>query len=140
MSAQQKLSVPLNPLTIRELMKFNRYVEGQFIFFLSSLDQDECQEPDRYPCPANSHCVNTVGNYTCKCDAGFTDSGGLCQGKAKSGAHTLNGDFFGEPQRPKWLMSASVTGLSGAINRPETLLCGFVLPPAPRLLVRLSTV
>ena len=34
------------------------------------LDINECMEPDI--CPENSHCVNTLGSFTCNCDVGYS--------------------------------------------------------------------
>lgn len=56
-------------------------------YFLSFFaDIDECMED--YPCPSNSICVNTIGNYSCSCKSGFraikADSGSTsenCIGK-----------------------------------------------------------
>ena len=33
-------------------------------------------------CPENSYCENTLGGFTCSCEAGFTSNGSHCLGKA----------------------------------------------------------
>lgn len=47
---------------------------------LYKTDVNECTGGS-YSCPANTHCVNTVGSYTCECNAGYFKNGGSCQGK-----------------------------------------------------------
>ena len=39
------------------------------MFCLSSLDIDECADPDS--CPHSARCVNMPGSYTCDCGGGF---------------------------------------------------------------------
>ena len=45
------------------------------------LDINECTTGD-YNCRNNSHCSNTIGNYTCPCKNGYnaTDDHSTCQG------------------------------------------------------------
>lgn len=50
-----------------------------FIF----LDLDECTT-HTYNCDANADCINTVGSYSCKCNAGFTGDGQTCSGKRQT--------------------------------------------------------
>ena len=42
-------------------------------------DVDECLEEG--VCPAGSRCMNTIGSYTCTCDAGYMNDGNACNGK-----------------------------------------------------------
>ncbi|KAL8615010.1 hypothetical protein ACOMHN_051871 [Nucella lapillus] len=41
-------------------------------------DIDECQVKDTCANVSNSQCINTNGSYVCKCDVGFSTSGGQC--------------------------------------------------------------
>ena len=42
---------------------------------------DECLSS---PCDANAICQNTIGSFTCTCNAGFTGDGLSCTGKIKN--------------------------------------------------------
>ena len=42
-------------------------------------DIDECPLS---PCDTNSECTNTLGNFTCTCNAGYGGDGKNCAGKA----------------------------------------------------------
>ena len=43
-------------------------------------DYDECIDYN-YHCPADSHCINSDGSYTCKCNKGFRlDANKDCEG------------------------------------------------------------
>ena len=37
---------------------------------ICSQDTDECKG-NKYNCPKNSRCENSIGSYTCKCKSGF---------------------------------------------------------------------
>ena len=50
-------------------------------------DIDECTD-DADNCDAYATCTNTVGNFTCACNSGFTGNGTTCTGKHCS--HTLD--------------------------------------------------
>ena len=52
---------------------------GTFYTFIS--DIDECVSEEMNDCHVNSTCVNTIGNYSCTCDEGFSGSGFECQSK-----------------------------------------------------------
>ena len=39
------------------------------ILLISVTDVDECTRPDIYPCQDNAICENTLGSYSCSCDA-----------------------------------------------------------------------
>ena len=45
----------------------------RIIHFIS--DINECTTN---PCNATYHCTDTIGNYTCACPAGFSESGNKC--------------------------------------------------------------
>ena len=48
---------------------------------LPCADVDECSDADLNMCDTeNGVCVNTVGNYTCRCINGFTGDGFVCTG------------------------------------------------------------
>ena len=53
------------------------------IYVLS--DVDECVYD---VCPDHANCLNTDGDYTCKCDSGLVNIGGKCEGTCTSIAHT----------------------------------------------------
>ena len=44
------------------------------------LDADECTDPALNNCHADATCTNTVGSYTCACDAGYNGDGITCAG------------------------------------------------------------
>ena len=46
---------------------------------LSFIDLDECTTGSD-SCDVNSVCQNTVGSYTCSCNAGYTGDGKPCNG------------------------------------------------------------
>ena len=57
-----------------------------FFFFcnhnlLYLTDIDECLSS---PCDPNAVCQNTIGSFTCTCNAGFTGDGLSCTGKIKN--------------------------------------------------------
>ena len=43
-------------------------------------DVDECTS-GTHNCDANAMCTNTIGSFSCKCNAGFTGNGQTCSGK-----------------------------------------------------------
>lgn len=43
------------------------------------LDIDECITMN--PCHPNATCINGIGTYTCKCNAGYLGNGSTCQGR-----------------------------------------------------------
>ena len=45
----------------------------------SFLDLDECSTGS-HSCDVNSVCQNSVGSYTCSCNAGYTGDGKPCNG------------------------------------------------------------
>ena len=45
-------------------------------------DIDECVSEEMNDCHVNSTCDNTIGNYSCICDEGFSGSGFECQSKS----------------------------------------------------------
>ena len=48
-------------------------------FYIFSTDIDECVKGS-YNCHADATCTNTVGAYTCTCNAGYAGDGGTCTG------------------------------------------------------------
>lgn len=44
------------------------------------LDVNECQDGTN-ECHVNATCYNSVGNYSCECDIGFSGNGFHCQGE-----------------------------------------------------------
>ena len=44
------------------------------------LDIDECADSALNNCHADATCTNTVGSYTCACDAGYNGDGITCAG------------------------------------------------------------
>lgn len=56
----------------------------------SSLDIDECASADTNECHDNSTCVNTIGQYYCTCDEGFSGDGFDCQSKMPTTVETLS--------------------------------------------------
>lgn len=44
------------------------------------LDVNECQDGSN-ECHLNATCYNSVGNYSCECDIGFSGNGFHCQGE-----------------------------------------------------------
>ena len=53
---------------------------GDFITFFST-DINECMNS---PCSTFAVCQNTVGSFSCSCNAGFTGNGLSCLGNIKS--------------------------------------------------------
>ena len=47
--------------------------------FFESTDIDECAQ-DQDDCHSNGVCMNTIGSYTCQCNAGFQGDGRSCTG------------------------------------------------------------
>ena len=47
------------------------------VFFF--LDVNECKA-GTYKCDAQASCSNTIGSYTCKCNPGWENIEGKCQG------------------------------------------------------------
>ena len=43
-------------------------------------DIDECTD-GTHNCDSNATCANTVGSFTCTCNAGYTGNGTICTGK-----------------------------------------------------------
>ena len=43
-------------------------------------DINECDNDTLNECHVNANCNNTVGNYSCECEQGFTGDGINCQG------------------------------------------------------------
>ncbi|XP_028408891.1 uncharacterized protein LOC114531487 [Dendronephthya gigantea] len=44
----------------------------------SRTDIDECVSSALHHCPHTTHCVNTVGSFSCECNDGYTGSGDTC--------------------------------------------------------------
>ena len=44
-------------------------------------DIDECVSLNETCLDENTHCVNSVGNFSCQCDPGFTGDGYNCSGQ-----------------------------------------------------------
>ena len=53
------------------------------VVFISFSDLDECTT-QTHNCDANADCINTVGSYSCKCNAGYTGDGRTCSGKRQT--------------------------------------------------------
>ena len=49
--------------------------------FSSTLDFDECVNPETNDCHANALCNNTEGSYICRCRSGYQGNGTNCTGK-----------------------------------------------------------
>ena len=49
------------------------------VFPFSFSDLDEC-DLGTHKCPAHSECVNTQGNYKCRCQSGYHRVGSHCEG------------------------------------------------------------
>ena len=49
------------------------------IYYTHSLDIDECTT-NTDNCDINATCTNTVGNFTCTCNTGYTGNGLSCTG------------------------------------------------------------
>ena len=45
------------------------------------IDVDECTA-GTHRCPSQSVCVNNYGNYTCRCQSGYSGNGTFCEGIA----------------------------------------------------------
>ena len=58
---------------------FPQLVSTGSLCVLSILDLDECTTGS-HSCDVNSLCQNTVGSYTCSCNAGYTGDGKPCNG------------------------------------------------------------
>ncbi|XP_022111457.1 fibrillin-1-like [Acanthaster planci] len=52
-------------------------------------DENECNNPTQFTCPAQSSCVNTLGSYECLCDTGYSKNGSTCEDVDEC---TVNGD------------------------------------------------
>ena len=50
------------------------------MFNLVLLDTDECSNGDNN-CDTNAQCDNTVGSYSCTCNAGYSGNGETCTGR-----------------------------------------------------------
>ena len=60
------------------------------------VDIDECST-NSHSCDVNAVCSNTVGSYTCVCEAGFTGDGNTCTGEPfKSNWKCLSDMFVSE--------------------------------------------
>ena len=46
-------------------------------------DLDECTT-HTHNCDVNADCINSVGSYSCKCNAGYTGDGQICSGKRQT--------------------------------------------------------
>ena len=46
-------------------------------------DIDECVSLNETCLDENAHCVNSVGNFSCQCDPGFTGDGYNCSGQLR---------------------------------------------------------
>ncbi|CAH3197505.1 unnamed protein product, partial [Porites evermanni] len=55
----------------------DRSVEGSFVWTNKEINLDECTTGS-HSCDVNSVCQNTVGSYTCSCNAGYTGDGKPC--------------------------------------------------------------
>ena len=49
-------------------------------WFILYSDVNECLT--ERPCDGNATCADTLGSYTCTCNAGFTGDGVTCQSKS----------------------------------------------------------
>ena len=49
-------------------------------WFILYSDVNECLT--ERPCDGNATCADTLGSYTCTCNAGFTGDGLTCQSKS----------------------------------------------------------
>ncbi len=55
--------------------------------FLS--DVDECIN-ESHDCDANAECANTVGSFTCTCNAGYNGDGISCSGEYEHSISIVN--------------------------------------------------
>ena len=53
------------------------------MFCLTVVDLDECRT-HTHNCDVNADCLNTVGSYSCTCNAGYTGDGQTCSGKKQT--------------------------------------------------------
>lgn len=72
-----------------EKMKVRGHGKVLLIFFLFTLlplltDIDECSD-NSHNCHLSATCTNTVGSFTCSCNAGYTGDGITCSGKYRFG-------------------------------------------------------
>ena len=51
-----------------------------WVSFMLCADINECLTGT--PCDGNATCADTLGSYTCTCDAGFTGDGVICRSKS----------------------------------------------------------
>ena len=51
-----------------------------WVSFILCADINECLTGT--PCDGNATCADTLGSYTCTCDAGFTGDGVICRSKS----------------------------------------------------------
>ena len=51
-----------------------------FFYYYVILDIDECTTLI-HECDGNATCSNTIGNYTCACNEGYSGDGFACTGK-----------------------------------------------------------
>ena len=49
--------------------------------FCKNADINECETQNDTCSDESAHCVNSVGNYSCQCNPGFTGDGYNCSGK-----------------------------------------------------------
>ena len=78
------------------------------------LDLDECTTGS-HSCDVNSVCQNTVGSYTCSCNAGYTGDGKPCNG--------ILDNNWGKPrphESPRFVQkdAVSVSGFTSFVWRP----------------------
>ena len=53
---------------------------GHMILFMYGILFSDINECLLNPCDANADCTNTIGSFTCKCNAGFNGDGITCTG------------------------------------------------------------
>ena len=67
------------------LISFFSFFFSFYLFFLSfsfaSADINECQGTNSCATGGTSTCTNTVGSYTCACNAGYSGNGVTCTGE-----------------------------------------------------------
>lgn len=72
-----------------------KYYDIFLTVYFFCLDIDECASGNRSgnsSCPANAHCINTIGSYACECFHGYQPEGNQCSDvdECKLGKHTCD--------------------------------------------------
>ena len=67
-------------------MKLKLIFFRKYYYFL---DVDECADSALNNCHADATCTNTVGSFTCTCDAGYTGDGNTCSGSTLNSTDKL---------------------------------------------------